>query len=666
MADFEDRKEQKPKRRKPTMRLLITIALIGIFVVLTLANWRAIRTPLDALSEVLAPIVIGLVIAYILNFFVRFFEFKLFKNYKRRVLARALAMILSYLLAIAIIAGMIWLILPSAFDSCMDLLANRSAHATRLFDSIENFINGLSIKGFDSETLKLPALREKVLTFLDSPEDLFTKLAGFLGDPIVIVGDVITVLKNVVVGIFISIYVLLSKERLAAGCRRVFHALLPEKAEQKTLHYCSVAHNKFGGYMVGKLTDSMLVMLTCLLLFHLFDIPYATLIAVIVGVTDIIPFFGPFLGAIPSALIILIADPPKVILFLVLILVVQQIDGNILAPAILGEKTGLTSLGVIIAVTLMGSLLGIPGMIIGVPLFALIITLLDDFIKSRLAAKGADTDLYTYFPADAFLKPQDFEKEHATFSRRIVNWVKSVETERAGVDYKPSPLHTFWRGIRRFILGFFRFFHHLFSMRPIEADRKNWIYRNVAQNGMRDDRNFGLTVFLSIITLGIYPLYLVRVIAKTTNIACRRDKKRTWGALPYLFLSIITLGVFGLIWHCANIRRFRNYCRANGEDCRISRRFFLCWSIFGALILVGPFIALSRFMKAYNQVCSIYNDTHSFPLTPEDLKEDADLEARDEKRDHVPLIDQIAPTHDFEEVLSNETEDEKDTPEPQE
>lgn len=645
MAQLDDR-TPTPKRKKPSLRSIIALTLIGIFVVLALTNLRAISAPLRALSSVLSPVAVGLVLAYLLNFFVRFFECKLFKRDTHRKRKRALSMLLSYALLIAIIAGIIWLIVPSALESCRDLLAHRTEYITRLFNSADSFLDSLSISGLDAKTLHLFDLRDTILKNVSDAESIIAQLTRLLEkyDAAGMMGSALTAMKNLVVGIFISVYVLFSKERLAAGSRRALHALFSEESEQRILHYCAVANHKFGGYMVGKLADSTLVMLVCLLLFYLFGIPYPVLIAVIIGVTDIIPFFGPFLGAIPSTLIILIADPPKAILFLALILLVQQIDGNIIAPAILGNKTGLSSLGVIIAVAVMGDLFGIVGMVIGVPLFALIMTLLDDLLKSRLQAKGADTDLYAYFPADAFLRPEDFTEEHETLTHRFATWVRNVETERAGVDYTPSPFHSIGRGLRRALLAVGRFFHRLFSLHPIAADRKRGIYHDIVQNGVRTDRGFWRTFFLSIVTLGIYPLYMVSVVAQTTNVACRKDGERTWGVLPFILLSIVTLGIFPLVWHCKVIARWSRYCEANGEQSVVTRKFYLGWSTFGLLTVVGPFIALARVLRGYAQIGAIFNATHTFPLSEEDLREIEQAE-NEPHREHVPLIDQIVPSH---------------------
>ncbi|MBO5355804.1 MAG: AI-2E family transporter [Clostridia bacterium] len=652
MPESKDQRSDHPTPKKPKLntRHIIAFALVGILIVLTLSNLQAILSPIKTLNSILAPITIGLVLAYILNFFMRFFEYKLFNKIKKRTLNRALSMLFSYLLLLLIIAGIIWLIIPSVIESMRDLQANGLSYVTRVIDSINQIVS------------KIPFIRpEDGTDFLNLEKLLnFTiEILGASGSLIVsnlasIAGSTLTVLKNIIVGIFISIYVLLSKERLNAGCRRLFRALFSEKKEKMLLYYFGKAHKKFGGYMIGKLLDSFMVMLVCMLLFTLFKIPYAILIAVIIGITDIIPFFGPFLGAIPSALIIFIASPSKAILFALLILVVQQIDGNLIAPVILGNKTGLSSLGVIVAVTVMGNVLGITGMLIGVPLFALILTLLDDWIKYRLKAKGHETDIKEYYPADAFIRPQDESQQSETLTQRFVHWVRTVESEKANVDYVPSRRHSFGRMIRVGCLRIGRTFQRLFSIKPIPEDHSGVIFTDIAEHGMRTDRLFWRSFFISIITLFIYPLYMIEVIAQSTNIACRRDNKRTWRLFPFLLLSIVTVGIFPLIWHCQVIDRFSNYCKRNGKECPVSKRFYLCWTLLGWPIIVGPFIAIARFLRAFSHVCTIYNSTHTFPLSKAQMKiEQHILKEPTPRKKRKSLIDQISSP-----IIEINTEDE--------
>ena len=604
--------------------MITAIALISILLVLLLINASAIMSPINRILSVFSPVIIGLVLAYFVNFPLRFFEYKLHKKIKKRRVNRAISMLLSYLLVLAIIGGVLMLIIPELVISIKDFAGNALDFITDTLKRINLFLDKFDVEFIDSfqdKYLSSPqklfdSLSELVSSFFEN-SDGSSKLTDMIFNA---AGIAVDVFVNMIVGIFISIYVLLSKERLNAGFRRALRALLPKKAEEKVLYYLGEAHTKIGGYMVGKAMDSLMVMLVCMLLFYIFEIPYFILIAVIIGVTDFIPFFGPFLGAIPSGVIIFLADPPKVILFALLILVVQQIDGNLIAPIILGERTGLSSLGVIIAVTVMSDIMGIAGMLIGVPIFAMIITILDDIVKARLIKKGEPTSLRKYYPAHAFIKPHDEDKESKTLTQRFVGWVASVETEVAGVDYKPSFFHSIGRGIRHFFLAIGLFFQRLFSVRPIMEDQTNSMFLRVATYGMPTNRTFWRTVLLSIFTLMLYPFYLVERMAQTVNIACYKDGKRTWGLLPFLTFSVITLGIFPLIWHCKLISRMRTYCEAHGTECVVTKRFYLLWTLPGLLTVVGPLIAIARVLRAYTQTCLLYNSLHTFPLSPVEIE----------------------------------------------
>jgi hypothetical protein len=199
---------------------------------------------------------------------------------------------------------------------------------------------------------------------------------------------VISIFTDFIFGLFISLYMLSSKEKRYAQIMRWRNAIFSDKTNETITKICSTADRSFGGFMKGKILDSSMVGVLVYLSISLLQVPYALLIAVIVAITDIVPVIGPFIGVIPSAVIILLTDPTKVIPFVICILVIQQIDGNILAPKILGENTGVSSLCVMIAITVMGALWGLIGMVLGVPLFATVLELTSDFLDTRLKAKG--------------------------------------------------------------------------------------------------------------------------------------------------------------------------------------------------------------------------------------------------------------------------------------
>ncbi|MBQ3063800.1 MAG: AI-2E family transporter [Clostridia bacterium] len=614
MSELHDNNGTRTPSEPPrSYRKLLAWSVFALVIVLLLASFDKFLEPIRRFNAILAPVYIGLVIAYICNPILRFFERKVFYKLKR-TMNRAFSMILTYLFVILIIAGVVWLIVPQLKDSINDFQINGTLYIERVLRSVNNFIHSLPFEISDNgDFLTLEKILSWAMNLVQKIDIVNTALM-----------PTFTFLKNLLVGIFVSIYVLLAKDRLIAGCRRIGAAFFSDKNDKLIGHYIRQANEKFGGFLVGKMVDSLIVGFTCAIFFSIFKIPYPILIAVIIGVTDFIPFFGPFIGAIPSAIIIFIADPPKALLFILLILVVQQIDGNLLAPLILGEHTGLSSLGVLIAITVMGGFFGFIGMLIGVPVFALIITVLDDITKHRLRAKGMPSDLYSYYAADAFIRPSDEEAaSQGTITQRFVHWVVAVVPEMESEDYDPSRARRVINVIRVWLLEIGNFFKRIFSVKQIPEDHRAALVTSVRRRGMNNKRTFWRTVFLSIITLGIYNIYLIELIAETTNLSCARDGRRTWGFFPYLLFSILTLGIFPLIWHCTLIKRFCTLAEANGEKPQTTVKHYLCWTLPGALTIVGPFIAWARFFRAYNQCCRIFNESHRFPVTRRILQEEA-------------------------------------------
>ena len=183
-----------------------------------------------------------------------------------------------------------------------------------------------------------------------------------------------------------------------AHVRKIFCAFFSKARVDRLTQITRKSHQVFSGFIVGKILDSFIIFLICLFFMSLFRWPYAMLISVIVGVTNVIPYFGPFFGAIPSILILLIVDPVTAFWFAIFLLLLQQLDGNVIGPKILGDSTGLSAFWVIFAITVFGSLLGVVGMFIGVPLFAVIYSLISEFVTSRLEQKGLPTETGDYAP----------------------------------------------------------------------------------------------------------------------------------------------------------------------------------------------------------------------------------------------------------------------------
>lgn len=421
---------QTEEHKLPTRyRMLLIVAAVAVFAFLLIANLDTVNLWLGKLFSLLAPLFTGLVLAYLANPFFRLFERRVLARLNRPKLRRVLALLLTYLVLLAIIAGLLLLIIPQLVASIQNFVDESDTHMASMVESINSLLHSLNQKlpaKADGSPF-IPSLNREII--LTKASELWEKLMSVL-DSLVIpenMGLVRELLDHMtkffidlVFGIMISVYLLASKEKCYAYIMRFRRAFLSERINESITRFVSIADRSFGGFLRGKLLDScivgLMVYVTCLI----FDIPYGILVAVIVGITDIVPVIGPFIGVVPTAIIILLTDPVKVIIFLVSILVIQQIDGNIIAPKILGENTGVSSLCVLISILIMGDLLGFVGMVVAVPFFATVIELCKLWLDSRLRKKGLSGDLDTYYAEDALPDPTEEEKPEAYVSPEAV------------------------------------------------------------------------------------------------------------------------------------------------------------------------------------------------------------------------------------------------------
>ena len=220
--------------------------------------------------------------------------------------------------------------------------------------------------------------------------------------------SIVVFLKNLLIGMMVSVYLLARKERFAAQSKKLLYAALPELHYRRTLRATAEVDRIFSGFARGKLLDSLIIGIICFICCSLLKFPYTPIISVFVGVTNIIPIFGPFLGAVPSAFLILLVSPRQCLYFILFIIALQQFDGNILGPKILGKSTGISSFWVIVAIVVGGGFGGVLGMFLGVPIFACINSLVHWFTDRTLAKKGV-TDDALFDPAP--IPPADEKKD---------------------------------------------------------------------------------------------------------------------------------------------------------------------------------------------------------------------------------------------------------------
>lgn len=303
-----------------------------------------------------------------------------------------------YLLTLLIIVVLLQLVLPQVGESLATLMGNLTTYLSNLeqmvrsltlqfhleSDEFSGFVDTYNtlIKGFTSDELV-----RKATEFLSSPE---------LWNIGVSVGSgVLTGISNVVnalTSLIVSVYMLMGKKRLIAQAKKLIYALLPLNGAKWLLSVGSKSNRIFEGFINGKLIDSAIIGVLCFILTTILKIPYAILVSVVVGITNVIPFFGPIIGAVPCLMILVIVDPWAALRFGVLILVLQQFDGNILGPKILGDSTGLSAIWVLVSIVVGGGLFGFLGMLLGVPTFAVIYVMVREWADHRLDEKGIDGD----------------------------------------------------------------------------------------------------------------------------------------------------------------------------------------------------------------------------------------------------------------------------------
>ena len=370
---MKDWLERVPKTTRDFLLLALGVALIFGAV----RQLPVLAGGVGFLLKILAPFAWGLVLAYILDIPTRFFAQKLFKG------KRGLAVVLSYILMFGVVGLLLSLVVPQLASSVSSFVSKLSAYEA----DIQNALTWVQ-QTFGIDTATLEQYVEEVT---DAVTKWFSTVSGEAAQAAAnAAAGVAGAAMDSFVTLAVSIYLLTGKEMLLHALRTCLRAALPPRRVGSVFSVCAMANRTFSGYIGGQLLDALLVGFETFFLMSLFRLDYAPLIAVLVGVTNIIPVLGPFIGAVPGAVILLLESPLQAVEFVLIILVVQQVDGNFIAPRILGGATGLPGLGVLLAIIVGGSLFGIPGMVIGVPTLAVIVTLIKQAVGAGLTARGID------------------------------------------------------------------------------------------------------------------------------------------------------------------------------------------------------------------------------------------------------------------------------------
>ena len=381
----------------------ISLSIIFFFLIY---RFDGFGSAISTLTGILMPFIYGAVIAYLLKPVCNTIEgfLRRFIPERMKGLVSALSVALTILFGLLLIYALCMMIIPQLITSVTALYytAQRNlakfvqwANHVEFIENNEQIMNMLN-SAYDTLSTNIDELIKTKL--LPSMQNIVSGAAiGVL--------NVVTVAKNLVIGIIVAVYMLASRKRFTQQVKLVFYSVFKPRWAQLIIEEIQYADKMFGGFINGKIMDSAIIGVLCYIGCLIFKFPSALLVSVIIGVTNIIPFFGPFIGAIPATLLILIQNPIKALWFILFVLVLQQLDGNIIGPKILGNTTGLSSFWVLFAILLFGGLWGFVGMIVGVPLFAVIYDVIKKLVVHGLEHNQELEMLQTYH--DRFGDPED-------------------------------------------------------------------------------------------------------------------------------------------------------------------------------------------------------------------------------------------------------------------
>lgn len=353
---------------------LVIIATILILILTKTALWKYV-------SAAIAPILLAFIIAYIMDYLVRFFE-------KRAKMSRMFSIFITVIIFLTFITILGFVIFPNIIDAVASLI--KAIGAIDMTKAVD-----LSFfKRIDFNNVYLKQLQQ---TVIDTLTPMLQKLTNLTGSAVLIIvtqlQQITSGLISFMISLVIALYMLAEKNDLIARIKRLLHAYFNDKQVQWVIYISKMSDMIFKDFVIGKLIDSTIIGFLSYFVFIFFGFEYSVVIALIVGITNMIPYFGPFIGAIPAGIITLIANPTHpigVVYILLLILIIQQLDGLVIGPFILGDSVGVSAFWIIVAVTIGGASFGILGMFLGVPVCVLIKTLIEEDIERRLASKGYD------------------------------------------------------------------------------------------------------------------------------------------------------------------------------------------------------------------------------------------------------------------------------------
>ena len=378
------------------------VIFISILLVVIFTNLPGFFAMIRELMGILSPLIIGVVIAFLLNPLANFVDCRLqpfllrrkMKPEKAEKLSRVAALLFALVMGVLIVYAFFSILMPQLYDSVVGIASNAQVY----YESAERWITNILEDN--------PEILGYVERALDAGFDFIKNwlTTSFLSDVQKVVStlttSVVAVVSGVInflVGFVASIYILWSKKTFLAQVKKIIVALFKPATAEHLFEIGRYSNRIFNGFVIGKIIDSLIIGVLCYIGMAILKLPYPALVATIVGVTNIIPFFGPFIGAVPCALLILLVNPLQAFYFIIFIIVLQQIDGNVIGPKILGNTVGISGFWVLASITVATGLFGFAGMLLGVPVFAIIYMIISNAINAALRKKGRPTITSDYY-----------------------------------------------------------------------------------------------------------------------------------------------------------------------------------------------------------------------------------------------------------------------------
>lgn len=405
--EFGDRDGKKTSKIKKQLN-----RVVGVFVIIAasiafyflLLRATGLSDVIGNILDILEPILMGVAFAYILNPMANFAEKKAaivlnkYAKNKNKIKgkARALGIVFAYLVALTVIAGLLGIVVPQLFNSIRDLAVSLPSQLNSFVVYFTDRVSNNNLLSGWSSTLTdlMDQATDTLVTWLR--QNLLEKTNELMTSVTAGVINFVGVLVNILIGMIVAVYVLMSKEQFAGQIKKSLYALMKPENANLVLHITRKSNDIFGGFIIGKIIDSAIIGVLCFISMSLLQMPYTILVSVIVGVTNVIPFFGPYIGGVPCCILIMLSDFRTGVYFGILILIIQQLDGNVIGPKILGNSTGLSPFWVIFSILLGKGLFGFVGMLIGVPTFAVIYYIVSMVIDQKLYNKKLPTESKDY------------------------------------------------------------------------------------------------------------------------------------------------------------------------------------------------------------------------------------------------------------------------------